>query len=402
MKPSPVPTTRWQGFDYAQVKYVLWMRPHRSPSTWLRVFVLCCLSLLGCASQPHTLLPPQQSTVSLTHRATDDALFTVEGRRATDLDRLARLWQQRTQEEGVSDYPVGPGDVLEVTVPAMEEIKDRVVRVSGEGTMTLPFIGTVQAAGLTEEELREALRRRLEQYMHVPQLNLYVREYRSRQVAVIGAVAKPGLYSLASETDTVLDMIAAAGGMMPEAAARILLIPAERVESEKAREVAAALPMQLVSKDPAPLILKRTDPIVIDLQNVERGGQQQYLPLPVRPGDVIMVPGSGDVLIQGWVEKPGAYKISPGLTLLGAVAAAGGPLFAADASAVRMIRTGKQGEKISSVADLEKIKGGEEPDVAVQEGDVIEITSSTPKLIPYGVYRFFTSIFHIGGAVPLF
>jgi polysaccharide biosynthesis/export protein len=236
----------------------------------------------------------------------------------------------------------------------------------------------------------------------VPQLNLYVREYRSRQVAVIGAVAKPGLYSLASETDTVLDMIAAAGGMMPEAAARILLIPAERVESEKAREVAAALPMQLVSKDPAPLILKRTDPIVIDLQNVERGGQQQYLPLPVRPGDVIMVPGSGDVLIQGWVEKPGAYKISPGLTLLGAVAAAGGPLFAADASAVRMIRTGKQGEKISSVADLEKIKGGEEPDVAVQEGDVIEITSSTPKLIPYGVYRFFTSIFHIGGAVPLY
>ena len=402
MKPSPVPATRWQGFDYAQVRYVLWMRPHHSPSTWLWVFVLCCLSILGCASQPHTRLPPQQSTVSVAYRATDDALFTADGRRATDLDRLARLWQQRTQEEGVSDYPVGPGDVLEVTIPAMEEIKDRLVRVSGEGTIALPLIGTVQAAGLTEEELRDALRRRLEQFMHAPQLNLFVREYRSRQVAVIGAVSKPGLYSLASETDTVLDMVALAGGMTSEAAARILLIPAERAEPDKAREVSAAVGAQLVSQGHALLILKRTDPIVIDLQNVDRGGPQQYLPLPVRPGDVIMVPGGGEVLVQGWVEKPGAYKISPGLTLLGAVAAAGGPLYPADPSDVRLIRSGKQGEKISYVADLEKIKRGEGPDMAVQEGDVIDLTSSTPKLIPYGLYRFFSSIFRIGGTVPLY
>jgi polysaccharide biosynthesis/export protein len=372
------------------------------PSTWVRPLALCCLSLLGCTPTPPALLPTYQSAVPPAHRTTEDALFTVATQPTTDLDRLAQLWQRRTREYVVSDYPIGPGDVIEISVPAMQEITDRLVRVSGEGTMTLPFIGTVQAAGLTEEELREALRRRLEQYMHVPQLNLYVREYRSRQVAVIGAVAKPGLYSLASETDTVLNMIASAGGMMPEAAARILLIPAERVESEKAREVAAALPMQLVSKDPAPLILKRTDPIVIDLQNVERGGQQQYLPLPVRPGDVIIVPGGGEVLVQGWVEKPGAYKISPGLTLLGAVAAAGGPLYPADPNAVRLIRSGKQGEKIAYTADLERIKRGEGSDITVQEGDVVDVTSSTPKLIPYGVYRFFTSIFHIGGAVPLY
>jgi polysaccharide biosynthesis/export protein len=376
------------------------MRPR--PSTGLWVFVLCCLGLLGCTSQPQTLVPASQSAPAPFHRGTTHTLFTAHAQQSTDVDRLAQLWQQRTQEQAISDYPIGPGDVLEVSVPAMEEIKERLVRVSGDGMMTLPLIGTVQAAGLTEEELREALRHRLKQYMHAPQLNLYVREYRSRQVAVIGAVTKPGLYSLASEMDTVLDMIALAGGMTSQAAARILLIPAEHVAAESAKEVSTMLPVQLVSKDAALLILKRTDPIVIDLQNVDRGRPQQYLPLPVRPGDVIMVPGSGEVLVQGWVEKPGAYKITPGLTILGAVAAAGGQLFAADSSAVQVIRTGKQGEKIAYTADLEKIKRGEEPDVAVQEGDIIEVNASTPKLIPYGVYRFFTTIFRVGATVPLY
>jgi SLBB domain len=197
-------------------------------------------------------------------------------------------------------------------------------------------------------------------------------------------------------------MIALAGGMTSEAAARVLLIPAERVEPEAAKEAFAALRVQLASKDPSPMILKRTDPIIIDLQDLTRGASQQYLPLPVRPGDVIMVPGGGEVLVQGWVDKPGAYKISPGLTLLGTIAAAGGEMFPADSGAVRLIRNGKQGEKVSYIADLDKIKQSEQPDITVQEGDVIEVTSSTPKLIPYGVYRFFTSLFHVGGSVPLY
>lgn len=57
------------------------------------------------------------------------------------------------------------------------------------GTSTLPLIGTVQETKLTEDQLRESLRRRLGRYMHTPQLALYVCEYRSRQVAVISAVS---------------------------------------------------------------------------------------------------------------------------------------------------------------------------------------------------------------------
>jgi polysaccharide biosynthesis/export protein len=402
MKPSSAIAPRWEKFLRPKAKDILGRPTRCSPSGYLRLLVLCCLGMLGCASQSQTLPSTYQSAPSPVQRGTTDAVVSADAQYTTDLERLAQLWQQRTKEHGASDYPIGPGDVIEISVPAMDEINDRTLRVSGDGKIALPLVGTIRAAGLTEEELRDALRGRLEQFMHVPQLNLFVREYRSRQVAVIGAVSKPGLYTPASEMDTVLDMVALAGGMTSEAAARILLIPAERAEPDKARDITAALPVQLVSKDAAPLILKRTDPIVIDLKDVARGGQQQYLPLPVRPGDVIMVPGGGEVLVQGWVEKSGAYKISPGLTLLGAIAAGGGPLYPADASAVRLMRTGKQGEKIFYTADLEKIKRGEEPDIAVQEGDIIDVTASTPKLIPYGVYRFFTSLFHIGGSVPLY
>jgi polysaccharide biosynthesis/export protein len=372
--------------------------PGVRPSLLCLGLLLFCLS--GCASLARTPSPVSKSSAALPQANNDLAGLISDGQEEADLERLADLWQKRARESSPSDYPTGPGDVLEISVPAIEELRDRVVRISGEGTISLPFIGVVRAAGLSEAELKEEIRRRLEAYMHRPQVNLFVREYRSRQVAVLGAVAKPGLYNLASGADTILDMIGLAGGMKEEAAPRLLFIPAE--PAEKARELISTLPVQLVSRDPSPLLLKRTDPIAIELKNFAHGAQQIYLTLPARPGDVILVPGSGAVLVQGWVEKPGSYKITPGLTVLGAVAAAGGPLFPADTSAVNVMRTGKDGGKILLLADIEKIKRGERSDVSVQEGDVIEVAASGPKLVPYGVYRFFSSVFHIGAGVSIY
>jgi polysaccharide export outer membrane protein len=367
----------------------------------LRCLALLLFCLGACAPLSHSPSPIDKSSAAFAKDDKNLAAVTADGAEKADLQRLADLWHKRTRESPNSDYPIGPGDVLEISVPAIEELRDRVVRVSGEGTISLPFIGVARAAGLSEAELREEIRRRLEDYMYRPQVNLFVREYRSRQVAVLGAVAKPGLYNLASEADTILDMIGLAGGMKEEAAPRILFIPAEPAENEKATELISTLPVQLVSRNPSLLLLKRTDPISIELTNFARGAQQIYLTLPARPGDVLLVPGSGEVLVQGWVEKPGAYKITPGLTVLGAVAAAGGPLFPADTSVVNVMRTGKEGEKTLLPADLEKIKRGEQSDVSVQGGDVIEVAASTAKLVPYGVYRFFSSILNVGAGVSI-
>ena len=115
-----------------------------------------------------------------------------------------------------------------------------------------------------------------------------------------------------------------------------------------------------------------------------------------------MVPGGGQVLVEGWVEKPGAYTISTGLTVTGVVAAAGGPLFPADTVGVKVIRADRGGDKKTIIIDLEKIKSGKEQDIALQGGDIVEVASSPGKLTLYGLYRFFTTVVNIGvgGTVP--
>jgi polysaccharide export outer membrane protein len=366
--------------------------------TAIAVPAVFLLSLAGCSSVASR--PSENGAGEKT--ATADVISVAKLNETQELARLARLWERRQQERFDGDYPIGAGDVIEVNVAGMEEIKNVSQRVTGEKTLSLPFVGVINVNGMTDKTLREEIRRRLElDYMRNPQVSLFVKEFRSRQVAVVGAVQKPGLYNLASGSDTIMDMLSQAGGMTTGSAERIVFIPAEPVEPEKAKEIASALPADLLSKDPSPIIMKNSDPIVIDVNKLIRGGNQTYLALPARPGDVIMVPGAGEVLVQGWVEKPGSYKINPGLTVLGAVAAAGGLTFAGDPGAVKVIRTNKDGGKTFFAANLDSIQLGEEPDLPVQEGDVIDVASSGPRLAAYGVYRFFTSIMRVGASANI-
>ena len=131
--------------------------------------------------------------------------------------------------------------------------------------------------------------------MYNPPVNLFVREYRSRQVAVVGAVERPGLYNLASEADTILDMIAQAGGMKEGAAPRIQFIPAEPVASGQAKELASALPVQLASKDSVPFILKKSEPEAQRLTILNVAGRGQPLSyeecISIAKAKLIRVPG---------------------------------------------------------------------------------------------------------------
>jgi protein involved in polysaccharide export with SLBB domain len=140
---------------------------------------------------------------------------------------------------------------------------------------------------------------------------------------------------------------------------------------------------------------------MIDVKDLTYGGHQVYLSLPVRPGDTIMVPGGAQVFVGGWVDKPGAYKMIPGLTVSSAVAAAGGALFAADTSTVTVIRPKRDGKNISLAANLDKIKNGEMSDIGLQGGDIVQVSSSTAKLIPYGIYQFFKEIVRVGAGVSV-
>ena len=336
------------------------------------------------------------------------AAFSAAGLKdPDDRARLVRLWRQRTADGGSSDFVLGPGDIIEISVPVIAELKDRTERVSGNGTLLLPFVGSVKAAGLTEKQLKAEIATRLSAIMYRPQIDLFVKEYRSRQVAVVGQVDKPGLYDLASPNDTLFDMLNDAGGINKDAAMRVLFIPAHEnhnnaLAHQNVRPEEPKVSVATASAQSMAQLRLRGNPIVIGLGDLSASGDSAALMLPARPGDMLVVPGAGEVVVEGWVDKPGSYKITPGLTLAGAVGAAGGASFAAKQSAITIMREGPDGKRIFIDANLASIASGEAPDVPVQEGDVVSVPYSAMKLLPYGALSLLGKGIYFSAAAPAF
>jgi polysaccharide export outer membrane protein len=364
-----------------------------------------------------TALPGADKTLAQTAPAYSDA----EGRSANDVRdaaRLESLYRQRTQGEVVTDYPIGPGDVLVISVPPIDELKQRTVRVEADGTISLPMLGAIKAGGLTEGQLHAALQEKLKTYMYNPEVEVFVKEYHSREVAVIGAVNAPGLVTLSGPNETVLDMLTRAGGLSAKAADEVILLPAEystqsaggRIARVSTGEAAPTDGLRREASDAArardgfqqrevsALLHQNSHPLVIALKNTALTGSGGYLNMPVRPGDVIVVPGGGEVMVVGWVQNPGHFQVGSGLTVLGAIGAAGGPMYAANTSEVHLIRTRRDGSKLVLKIDLSKIKDGSEPDLPVRGNDVIDVPYSDLKIGPYVFYQVLTKM-AVGGPV---
>jgi polysaccharide export outer membrane protein len=112
---------------------------------------------------------------------------------------------------GNSAYKIGPLDVLEVKVFKVKDLESQ-VQVAESGTINLPLVGEVPAAGRTAQEIERDLEKRLgAKFLKNPQVTVYVREYNSQRLTVEGAVKKPGVYPLKGKT-TLLQAIALAEG----------------------------------------------------------------------------------------------------------------------------------------------------------------------------------------------
>jgi polysaccharide export outer membrane protein len=349
-----------------------------------------CL-MIGCASNSTMRTTPRDSASPDPPSA---ANITAQD------PRLTELWNRRTSTEGSGheDYPIGPGDVLTVSVPEIDEIKDRKVRVSTQGTIELPLIGVVSAGGLSEDGLARELDLQLQKYMFNPQATVFVDEYRNREVAVVGAVNKPGLLVLTSPAETILDVLTQAGGVAPTAADELVLIPGDerspanpQLPGGGAGEQDAAGTLAMANSAHA---------VSIGLRSGSLSGSGKYLSLPVRPGDVIVVPGGGQVMVVGWVHNPGHFEVGSGLTVLGAIGEAGGPMYAAATRSITLIRSEKDGAKSTVAVNLDKISHGEEPDIAVKANDVIDVPYSDLRIGPYIFYSVVERIGIVGPAIP--
>jgi polysaccharide export outer membrane protein len=316
--------------------------------------------------------------------------------------RLAELRQVREAAGFGRDYRVGATDMLKVSVFDVNEM-ERSVRVSGVGSIMLPLIGSVKAAGATERDLETEIAARLgEKFVQDPQVTVQVIEYNSQRVAVVGAVERPGQYSLTKDKNTILDMLSEAGGLARDAGSRIYLLPGERIGLEQSNNLNAAA--QLAASG-ASVIEQQAridgDPIVVDVHDLLDASTQSALMLPARAGDVVVVPEGGQFLVDGWVEKPGAYDITRGLTVLGALTAAGGPLYPAATRDVQVVRTQRNGVRMVLNADVPTIIEGKGRDIPLEAGDVVYVPASAAKLPLYTLYNFVTNVFRVAGTIPV-
>jgi protein involved in polysaccharide export with SLBB domain len=373
--------------------------------------------------------PSRGSTSTVGHDSKIPSVATS----ALNQQRLKALWDKRSgdSESEAVDYPVGPGDVIEVTVTGVDDLKERTVRVSGQSQIELPLIGIVSVGGLTEAQVRDKLKQALSKYMYDPQVDVFVKEYHSRQVAVVGAVRTPGLVTLTGNRMSILDVITQAGGMTADAANEIVILPEVTGGRAKLQQLAASYqaapaPGETAAADTAARAQAKTpsQPNQSDLsrgapptgvtmasleQNVSNGpavviplksdafqGSLNYTNMPVKPGDIVVVPGGGNVMVTGWVYRPGFFQVGSGLTVLGAVGSAGGAMYAAAPASAVLIRSDATGNKVSIPIDLNKIAKGEEADIPVRANDVIDVPYSDLRIAPYVVYNVLTRM-----AIPL-
>jgi protein involved in polysaccharide export with SLBB domain len=213
---------------------------------------------------------------------------------------------------------------------------------------------------------------------------------------VVGAVQRPGLVSLTSRSATVLDALSAAGGMMPDAGGRVYLVPAE----SRAPATDGIIPA--AAGAPLPNGAGTTEapaPIMVDVRELGQAAQTQFFSLPVRPGDVVMVPGAGEFIVAGWVAKPGNYPLKSSVTLRGAIATAGGVTFPANTTSIRMHRLTPAGDGETHEVDYQAIVNQKAADVFVHDGDVIEVRSSAAKLVPYAFYHTVTDLIRFGAGI---
>lgn len=372
----------------------------RSKTTSICRIVLCSLIVgwtTGCAPSRGNLAvsSPVVSRV-------EPAAFNPSTAQSCPISEITELGQQR-EAHSSERLSIGPGDVINVSVPEVTELQNQKVRVSSDGKLSLSLIGTLDVTGMDENQLREAIVHRLSKFMKYPRVDLFVDRYQTREVAVIGAVQKPGEYVLPDMNESIIEMIGRAGGMTADSAQEIVFVPAERrsrsqpkLDSPSTLQVASRTvtsgpsyrsasfeddAQRALSANGSDVDLKTRAWIAIDLSNPQ---SHACLNVPTRPGDVIIVPIAGEVMVQGWVKNPGAFKITPGMTVLGAISAAGGAEFSQSAE---LLRTDSAGKHVAAQFNLSDLTSGDQTDVPLQSGDVVIVEPSIVGAIPFALMQ---------------
>jgi polysaccharide export outer membrane protein len=265
-------------------------------------------------------------------------------------------------------YRIGPGDVLDIRIFNRPQLSRESVRVDQSGLIQMPLIESdIKAACLTEAELAKEIATLYLKYQRHPYVNVFVKEFSSTPVAVIGAVEKPGRFQLQRRV-RLLELLAFAGGQTEKAGARIQLA---RTGGDSLCEAPA---------DDAATEAASESFVYFNLKDTLRGDAKSN-PY-VHPGDIVNLPEADQAYVVGNVFKPQAVPLKDPVTVSQAIAMAGGTLPATKSTSIRIIRQSPGGtEKRVITVDLGAINKQRAEDVALQANDIVEVPTSSGKKI---------------------
>ena len=173
---------------------------------------------------------------------------------------------------GAVEYTVGDGDILDIKVYENDDLTTT-VRVSANDTIRVPLIGEVDVANLTVSEVASRIEKLLaDGYLVNPQVDVFVKEYRSKKVIILGQVNRPGLYELQGKT-TLLEFLSKAGGLTTDAGSIVTIKRKIPEENE-------------------------TDNIIIDLNRLVKDGDTT-LNVTIRDGDSVYISKADVYYVSG-------------------------------------------------------------------------------------------------------
>lgn len=243
-------------------------------------------------------------------------------------------------------YLFGSGDVLRIDVYERPEVSGEHV-IGPDGIITLPLVGDVYINGMTREEARSVLTTRLKDYFTHPHVTIAVRDYVSNQVTVLGRVETPGRQRF-EHPPTLAEVLANAGALP--------------ILDKQATLTRCAI------------MRGRNKLIWVDLKALLTGDLAYNIRM--RKGDIVFIPDSADtsVYVLGAVIKPGSYRLTPRMTILDALAQAGGPSEDAQPKKIGIYRAGAQQVEVIALGSV--LAPDRRANYALEDGDVIFVPTS--------------------------
>ncbi len=238
------------------------------------------------------------------------------------------------------DYTVGEGDVLDINVYENEDLTTT-VRVTANSTIRVPLIGEISVTDMTVSQVSLKIETLLaDGYLVNPQVDVFIKEHRSKQAIILGLIESPGQYELRGKI-TFLEFISKAGGLTSDAGSTATI---KRINKSD----------------------KKKETIVVDLERLIKKGETS-LNILIQDKDSVYISKAKTYYVSGEVKKPDSYKYESDITVIKAITMAGGFSKIAAKEKVRIIRTVDGEKKIFQRVNM---------DTTVLPGDVIVVPES--------------------------